>query len=168
MATHGPTHVFGLLGTTRARAGQGLGSAVPETYEAVDYGLTAMLIDAAALLTPQPRFVYLSAAGVKPSRPGSYFEARWKVEQALQGTGLPWTIARPCFITGPDRDDSRPGERLGAALGDAALSLAGLLGGGRLRARYRSNDPRTLAAALVRLAADPACVGRVCEGEELR
>ena len=85
LATHGPTHVFGLLGTTRARAGQGLGSAVPETYEAVDYGLTAMLIDAAALLTPQPRFVYLSAAGVTPT--AQRLQRARRVEAKLAASG---------------------------------------------------------------------------------
>lgn len=41
------------------------------------------------------------------------------------------------------------------------------LGASRLRDRYRSTDNHTLAAALVRLAADPNAEGRVLESENL-
>ena len=117
-----------LLGTA-ARAGQGLGSAVPETYEAVDYGLTAMLIDAAALLTPQPRFVYLSAAGVTPHARNAYLAARARVEAKLAASGLTHVIARPGLITGDDRDEARTGERVAMQ----GLSALGRVGAGRAR-----------------------------------
>jgi hypothetical protein len=77
-------------------------------------------------------------------------------------------IARPSFITGPDRDESRPAERLGAAVVDALAAPARLFGGRRLADRYRSTTAAELAAALVRLAADPAAAGRVLEGDALR
>ena len=48
--------------------------------------------------------------------------SREVVERAVAGSGLPYAIARPSFITGPDRDEFRPGERIGAMVSDAALA----------------------------------------------
>ncbi len=150
LAQHQPTHVFGLLGTTRARAGQGLGSAVPETYEAVDYGLTAMLIDAAVPLTPQPRFVYLSAAGVTPTTRNAYLAARAKVEAKLAESGLRHVIARPGLITGDDRDDARTGERVGAVVMQGLSALGKVAGFGRaLHRRYATMTGTQLATGLL-------------------
>ncbi len=160
-----PTLVFCLLGTTRHRVGRerrdgGQG----QVYEDVDYGMTMMVVRAAAQLGPPPRLVYLSAAGTKPSRPGSYGEARWKVEQALEAGSVPWTIARPCFITGPDRQESRPAERSVAALLDGMLWL----GGGRARARWGSMTADELAQGLVRHALTPESAGAIVEAADLR
>ena len=160
-----PTLLFGLLGTTRARA-QREGTADP--YVAVDYGLTRLALDAALAANVRPKFVYLSAAGVSPAARGSYLAVRWRFEEALRASGLPHVIARPSFITGPDRDEFRLGERVGAAGADALLRVAGALGARRLRDRYRSTTGTTLAAALVRLALDPTATALVAESEHLR
>ena len=136
--------------TTRARAGQGLGSAVPETYEAVDYGLTAMLIDAAALLTPPPRFVYLSAAGVTPHARNAYLAARARVEAKLAASSLTHVIARPGLITGDDRDEARTGERVGAVVMQGLSALGRVAGFGRaLHRRYATMTGAQLAAGLL-------------------
>lgn len=162
-----PTLVFALLGTTRARA-RTEGMAAQQAYARVDYGLTKWLIDAAVACASATRFVYLSAAGVRPDARSAYVAARARSEAALRDSGLPWTIARPSFITGDDRDEARPLERIGASVGDGVLAVAGLLGGRRLRDRYRSTDARTLARGLVRVALDPAFERRVAESEDLR
>ncbi len=152
-----PSHVFSLLGTTRARArtARGRGEGAP-SYDSVDYGLTALLIEACAALHPPPRFIYLSASGVPTlsARPplGSYYRARWKAEQDLDASGLRAVIARPGFITGGDREEFRPLERLGALLLDAALRIAGATGLKGLRERHRSFTAAELAEALVSLA----------------
>lgn len=160
-----PTLVFALLGTTRAR-GRHAPAGVEESYETVDYGLSVLLLEAA---TPcAPRFVYLSSAGVGPRARGDYLSARWRVEQAIRASGLSHVIARPSFITGPDRDETRVGERVGAAMSDAALSVVGALGGRRLRDRYRSTTNVVLARALVRLALDRDAGDGVFESEQLR
>lgn len=159
-----PSAVFALLGTTRKRArAEGLS----DPYDRIDYGLTAMLIRAAAV-AGSPRFVYLSSAGVGPRARGGYMRARWRAEQALIASGLPYTIARPAFITGPDRDDARPGERVAATVSDSALRVAALLGGRKLRSRYQSTTNVVLATALVRLAFDPVAANRVIDGDRLR
>jgi len=166
-----PALVFALLGTTRARikalarAGQ---DPQAQSYEAVDYGLTALLLRAAKASGAGPRFIYLSAAGVNPKIRSPYYRARVQLEAELKASGLPYVIARPSFIVGPDRDQPRPGERIGSALIDGLLAFAGTLGAKRLQARYTSTTNTVLAEALVRLALDPAAANRVFESEALR
>lgn len=164
-----PTQVYALLGTTVARARAAVKAGVaPADYQQVDVGLTLMLLNACRTLPRPPRFVYLSSTGVHPQVRGAYMQARARVEDELRKSGVPYTIARPSFITGPDRDEARPLERAGAAVSDAALSVLGLLGARRLAARYRSTTNVALAAALVRAAGDPAAENRVLEADELR
>lgn len=163
-----PDAVFALLGTTRARATRAAGRGRDEGYEAVDYGLTMLLYHAAVQSGVNPRFVYLSATGVREQGGNAYLQVRARVERELRAGSLPWIAARPSFITGPDRDEFRAGERIGAAVSDGLLAVVGLLGGGRWRDRYRSTSNGVLADALVRLAFDPSVVNRVVESEELR
>ncbi len=163
-----PDAVFALLGTTRARATRAAGQGRDEGYEAVDYGLTMRLYRAAAQCGVNPRFVYLSAAGVREQGGNAYLQVRARVERELRAGTLPWIAARPSFITGPDRDEFRAGERIGAVVIDGLLAVVGLLGGGRWRDRYRSTSNGVLAEALVRLAFDSSVVNQVVESEELR
>ena len=162
-----PTHVFALLGTTRARSRAEARSAA-DGYERIDYGLTALLLRAALAAGSQPRFVYLSAAGVRERSGNPYIAVRWRMERELAGSGLLYVIARPSFITGPDREESRPAERIAATVADALGAFAGALGATGFRDRYRSTSAATLARALVRLALDPATADGVVESEALR
>ena len=114
------------------------------------------------------RFVYLSAAGVGPNSRVEYVRVRWQLETELRASGLPFTIARPAIITGPDRPEVRPTERLAAGIGDAALGLIGKFGGRDFAERYQSMSGEVLAAGLVRLAYDPEGAGRVVSGPDLR
>ena len=139
-----PDLVFGLLGTTRKRTRAGDGN-----YMAVDYGLTALLVDAVAS-GPRSRFVYLSSVGAHADARGDYMRARWLAEEHIRSSGLPHMIARPSFILG-ERDEPRPGESVGAGFIDGALGLVGALGGSRWTAPYRSILAPTLAENLVRL-----------------
>jgi uncharacterized protein YbjT (DUF2867 family) len=162
-----PTVVFALLGTTAKRA-KGEGMESEEAYERVDYGLTALLIDAAAALPEPPRFLYLSSLGAEPGTKNAYLAARVKAEAKLRESGLPHTVARPSFVTGSDREESRPMERTAAVVADAALAFAGLLGATSLRDRYSSLAAAALAKALVAAGLDPACDGRVLDAARLR
>jgi nucleoside-diphosphate-sugar epimerase len=167
LARIAPTHVFALLGTTRARVRAAAQRGAVESYEAVDYGLTSVLIRAAAREPRPPRFVYLSSTGVSGAARNAYIAARWRAEEELRASGLPYVIARPSFITGPDREEPRPLERTASVLADALLAAAGALGARRVRDRYRSTSAAALARALVRLAFDPAA-NVVVESEGLR
>lgn len=165
-----PTMVFALLGITKASAKREAQGGTPApTYDSVDYGLTALLLRAASSVEPRPRFIYLSSAGIPKSEPraGSYLHARWKVEKELAESDLRWVSARPSIITGDDRDESRPGERIGGSVLDGALAVAGALGMKRTRDRYRSTTNVILAQALVRLALDETKSG-IVESEHLR
>ncbi|MCO4770734.1 MAG: NAD(P)H-binding protein [Deltaproteobacteria bacterium] len=177
VAERAPDLVFGLLGTTQARARREAAQGVPKeanSYETVDYGMTKMLMSAMEAASSTGRFVYLSSEGARnaanPSKKpaGAYLDVRWRIESELEAGPLAWTVARPSFITGPDREESRAAESVGAVFGNAALSLLGALGAKTTRERYRSITATQLAAALVHHALAPSSVGKVLRGEDLR
>jgi len=166
-----PECVFALLGTTRARMKKAANAGfdpLAQSYEAVDYGLTAMLLRAAKTAGSDTRFIYLSASGTNPKSMSPYYKARSKAEKEIIDSGLPYSIARPSIITGPDRDDNRPGERIGAVVADAMLGAAALFGARKLKARYSSTTNAALATALVEMALDPGAQYKIFESEELR
>jgi len=159
-----PEQLYILIGTTRSRA---RADAVDgNIYEAIDLGLTRLAVEAAVASSRRPRIVYLSSVGADPKARSAYLAARGRAEQVVIGAGLPWVIARPSIITG-ERDDSRPGERGAAVVGDGLLALAGAFGGKRLRDRYRSTTPDVLASALIRLGEAPEH-DKIVDGADLR
>jgi uncharacterized protein YbjT (DUF2867 family) len=149
IATHRPTHLFALLGTTRKRAAR---EGLKDAYEQVDYGLSAMLLDAALHAGRAPRFVYLSAIGVREDTGNAYLRVRARLERELKASPLPYLIARPAFITGSDREESRPAERAAAIVTDGLLGVAALLGARTLRDRFASLTGRALAQGMTVLA----------------
>ena len=165
----GPTLIFSLLGTTRKRANDDAAAGRESGYEAVDYGLSAMLLQATERSGLRPRFIYLSSVGVPEHAPlpQSYLRARWQMERDLAEASVPFTVARPSIITG-SRDEDRPSERFGANILDGAMSIAGLFGAKKFASRYRSTTSEELARALVRLARDPTAVRRTYYSESLR
>lgn len=166
-----PDVVFALVGTTRARMDRLASGAVDyavASYEEIDYGLPALLLQACVAAEIRPRYVYLSSAGVGPGRSSEYLAVRARVEQELRDSTIPFTIARPSFITGPDREEERPLEQLGATFADGALSVASVFGFGSLKQRWGSTTATVLAGALVRLALDPDAAGAVVESQDLR
>lgn len=160
-----PDLVFFLVGTTRARART---SNEDESYEAVDYGLLSLLVDACTSVPSPPKLLYLSAMGVRKGALTAYYRARYKAEETIKESGLPYVIARPAMITGPDRRESRPLERLGALSTDIAAATLRLVGARRLADRYRSTDADELATALVDLALDEEAANIIVESEELK
>src|SRR4029079_17325323 len=65
-----PGVIFAALGATKKRANQAASHGEDpeqESYEAVDYGLTSILLRAAVKAGHRPRFVYLSSMGVSDS-----------------------------------------------------------------------------------------------------
>jgi len=162
-----PSHLFALLGTTRKRE-RALGRDGAAGYEAVDYGLTSLLVQAAKDAGIHPRVVYLSAAGVGPGSRNAYIAVRWRMEQELRASGLPFVIARPSFVTGADREERRPTERVLAAMADRLLAVPAALGGREFADRWRSLTATELATALVKLAFDPAAEGKVVDAAAMR
>ncbi len=168
MARIQPTHVFALLGITRARARARAQAGRPaESYASVDYGLSAMLLEATRRGAPAARFVYLSAIGASESAGNEYTRVRGRLEREIRDSGLSALIVRPSFITGPDREESRPTERIAAAITDRALLLAGVLGARSLRDRFRSVSADQLAGAMISLASEPFTGVRTVNGEDI-
>ena len=149
MARHHPDFVFSLLGTT-AKCGKTDGS----SYEAVDYGLSVLLLGAAAGVEPWPCFVYLSSTGADGPALNAYMKARVRVEKAITDLGMNHLIARPSFITGEDREEDRPGERVGAKVVDGFLNTLSAVGIKGPRAKYGSITGPQLGEALVKLAVE--------------
>lgn len=152
-----------LIGTTRGKAKSD--GVAGDIYQEIDRGLTEIAVDAAKQVGGI-RLVYLSSVGADAKASSAYLKARGQAEDAVRGSGLPWVIARPSFIVG-DRDESRIGESIGAGIGDGVLAVAGLFGGKKLRAKYRSTSADVLASALIRLAEAPAH-DLVVDGDDLR
>jgi uncharacterized protein YbjT (DUF2867 family) len=159
-----PAQVYVLIGTTRSKAKSD--AVQGNIYEAVDLGLTKIAVDAARASEVQPRIVYLSSVGADPNARSAYLKARGQAEDVVKASGLPWVIARPSIITG-DREDGRLGERTAAVVGDGLLAVVGVLGGGKLRARYKSTTPDVLASALIRIGEAPE-TGVIVDGAALR
>ncbi len=160
-----PTVVFALLGTTRARAGK---EGIDDPYERIDFGLTEMLRTAAIGAGHQLRFVYLSAYGATERTTNKYLAVRGRMERLLHDGTLPFLIAQPLFITGPDREESRAAERIGAAVLDSVLRAAAWMGAARLRERFASMTGGELARALVTLALEDQAARRVADAVTLR
>jgi nucleoside-diphosphate-sugar epimerase len=168
MARHRPDAVFALLGTTRRRGSSARAAGAREDYDTVDYGLNAMLLRATVRGAPGARFVYLSALGVGPHGRGGYLRARWRLEQELRASGLDFTIIRPAFITGPDREERRPAERAASIAIDSLLRLLRRLGVRQPYLRFHSLTATELASAIARHAFDPASAGTELRPESLR
>lgn len=149
IASHRPTLVFALLGTTRARAAR---EGLTDAYERIDYGLSAILLDAARNSGSLPRFVYLSALGVTDGSKNPYIAVRARLEKELVASGLASLIVRPAFVTGPDREESRVLERVLGATVDGVLAVAGVAGASTLRDRWSSLTGAELADGMVQIA----------------
>lgn len=169
MARVRPEFVFALLGTTRARAarderatGQAAG------YDAVDYGLTILLLNAVQAAGIRPRFVYLSSIGASADSGNAYLAVRGRVEQEVQRSELPYLIVRPSFISGGDRDERRIAERVTSRVADALLRGASRLGGQALHDRWATLSGAELAAGMVRLAMAESDGRRVVDSADIR
>ncbi len=159
-----PEVVFFLVGTTKSADRR---SEEDLSYEAIDYGLCRMLVDACVATGLGPRFVYLSAMGVREGSRSAYYQARYRAEEAVKESGLSYVIARPGMITGPDRDESRPMERAGGVVSDVIAGGLRLMGAGRLADRYGATDNTELATALVELGLGEG-ESQVVEAEDLK
>ena len=165
LRTLAPTHVFCTIGTTRNRAKADQISG--DIYQAVDVGLTRMLVTAAVGSGARPRLVVLSSVGASPKSASAYLKARAQAEGFAIESGLSWAIARPSFIVGDGREDRRRAEDATAAVANGLLGMLGALGATRLRDKYRSIGPDALATALVRLGLDETA-DRVYQAGDLR
>jgi uncharacterized protein YbjT (DUF2867 family) len=139
-----------------------------DPYLAVDLALTQAGIAAARPLEPPPRLVYLSSMGAAPGARGAYLRSRWKAEDMVRTSGLPWTICRAPLVSARGRDEARPLERLAEPVLAAASGLLRALGLSHAAERLRPTSAAELAHGLVHAAHNYTTIGRVLEAEELR
>ena len=150
-----PDRVFLLLGTTAVKARAAARSGGADASQAtIDLGLTMLAIGTTRTASPEAGFVYLSALGASPTG-NEYLRVRATVEAALVSGPNPFTVVRPSFITGSDRSESRPGERVGALAGDAVCAVLRRVGARRRAANLASITGPALAKILIELAAGP-------------
>ena len=70
------------------------------TFMAVDAAGTARLVQAARAAGVK-HVVYISGAGARPDADRHWFRAKWRAEESLRTSRLPWTIIRPTWVYGP-------------------------------------------------------------------
>jgi NADH dehydrogenase len=126
-----------------------------QTFEQVDAVGTEHLVEAART-AGIGQVLYLSGAGAAPDAKRHWFRAKWRAEEAVRSSGIPFTILRPTWIYGP-RDVS-----LNRFIGFARqLQLVPMTNLGRqLLAPVFVDDIARLAADSL---TDPAAEGQVFE-----
>jgi uncharacterized protein YbjT (DUF2867 family) len=147
--------VVQLIGTVRARFAE------TGDYEAVDYGTTARLIDAAKL-RGAPHFLLLSSVGAGVGV-GQYLKWKQRTEALVKGSGLPYTIVRPSYLAGDEQFKER------AALPGTSAFLRGFsdsIFGGELAADIRPINIQLLARVFLHLIAEGP-QNRVLRGRHL-
>ncbi|MBM74658.1 MAG: epimerase [Proteobacteria bacterium] len=165
---HEPTHVFSLLGTTKAKNRKEAQRGNQANYEVVDKGLSLLLLRCASKIKNKPKFVFLSSMGVVENTKNAYLRARADVEREIKASELPWLIAQPAFISGADRDEFRPMERFGAIVSDGILSGLSFVGAGGLKEKYASLTSEQLAAGLIAWGVESSQSSRTLSAEDLR
>ncbi|MFZ9888550.1 MAG: NAD(P)H-binding protein [Myxococcota bacterium] len=147
--------VVQLIGTVRARFAE------TGDYEAVDYGTTLRLLDAAKL-RQVPHFLLVSSVGA--GHPiGEYLRWKKRTEDAVRQSGLPYTIVRPSYLAGDEMFPER------AQLSATSAFLRGFsesMFGGGLAADLRPINIQVLARVLLSLVRDGA-TRRVLVGRHL-
>jgi len=153
-----------LVGTMRRRFAAG------DTYESSDYQPVVDLVASAKrVAAPEPRrFVLLTALGARPG--GGYLGWKYKAEEVVRQSGLPWAVLRPSFLDST-HSASRPSDgaqRKPPPLVDGALRLVGALPG----LRGFSDDVRVmpvevLCRAIVRILHDRAPSASTLTGRQL-
>lgn len=153
-----------LVGTMKKRFATG------DTYEASDYQPVVQLVESAKRAGPDARhFVLLSSLGTRAGA-GGYLGWKWKAEEVVRTSGLPWAILRPSAFDsrGSGAQPSDGGERKPPPLMDGALRLVGAVPG----LRGFADDVRpipidVLARAIVRVVKDGAPRASVMTGRTL-
>jgi hypothetical protein len=153
-----PTLVFSLLGSSpeRIRGENGVeANPFVDSYKAVDLGLTAMLVRAAASAGSNPHVVLASATRAREG--GNEFEAsKAKAEEFVRKSGLPHTIVRIERVLDTEVSP-RPHSSFFRSITEILLER---------KRRRLSMTTAELAEVMVACALDPAFHNRTLEPEE--
>jgi len=152
-----------LVGTMRRRFQQG------DTYESSDYRPVVQLVDSAKRVPGGPRhFVLLSALGAREGK--GYLGWKWRAEEAVRHSGLPWAILRPSFLdsrgTGSAPSDGRA-RRPPAVVGGALRLLGSLPALRGITDDLRPLPIDVLCRAIVRVLRERSPTGAILTGRSL-
>ncbi|EKO35402.1 NADH(P)-binding protein, PF13460 family [Leptospira santarosai str. CBC379] len=151
----GITDVFCSLGTTISKAGN------RENFKKVDYEYVLKLAKLVKEIGAKS-FCVVSALGADPNSFVFYNRVKGEMEKDLEGIGFSFLgIFRPSLLEG-EREEVRPGETMGQFF--AKIANPFLLGGIR---KYRSIRGRTVAKAMVRIAAKGPTGVRILESDRI-
>ena len=171
---HQPTHVFSLLGTTKAKAKKAAQQGQKATYEDVERDLSLLLLDKIEAYAetnperPTPKYLFLSSLGVSDNVKNRYLRARAEVEIQVRKSSLPWLIVQPSFISGSDRRETRHGERFGSIVSDALLSTMAFVGIKKPYQLYGTLSAKQLAKGLVAWALDDSAYHQTLNTIDIR
>jgi uncharacterized protein YbjT (DUF2867 family) len=133
----GVSEVYACLGTTIKKAGS------QDAFRKVDHDYTLAVANAAKA-AGATRFALVSSVGGSPRSSNFYLRVKGETEEAVEKIGFAGlVIARPSMLVG-DRAESRPGEKVGIALGKA-FSFA-MVGGLK---KFRPIGAKQVAKAMV-------------------
>ena len=147
-----PAYVFCLLGSNPRRMGhRGKHGYNPfiDGYEAVDNGLTTMMMRAVSSCGSNPRFIIASAVGADEDARNEMLAAKGKAETFLRNSSLRYTGIRIATLTGTPVEERRRGRW------DRFLASLGLA-----NERY-DIFPEEAASLLVDVALDPGSIDTI-------
>ncbi len=73
-----------------------------QTFQRIHVYGTQNVLDIAKRAGVQGRFIYMSAIGSASDAPAEYSRTKFAAEQAVENSGLPYTIFRPSLVIGKD------------------------------------------------------------------
>lgn len=91
----GCSTVVHLVGIMREREG--------ETFEAINHQGTRNVIEGAKMANVK-KIVFMSALGTKQYADHPYFASKWRAEEEIRASGIPYTIFRSAPVLGPGGD----------------------------------------------------------------
>ncbi len=152
-----PDVVVSALGTTMRMAGS------KEAFHAVDHDLV-VAVGTAAKAAGARHMMAVSSVGASADSSNFYLKTKGEAEAALGALGFTRTdFLRPGLLTGCNRQESRPGERLGILLSPFTDML--MIGG---LSRYRSIPSELVANAIATLAVAGGTGAHIHENDAIR
>lgn len=133
----GVTEAYACLGTTIKKAGS------QDAFRKVDHDYTLAVANAAKAAGVE-RFAVVSSVGANARSSNFYLRVKGETDEAIEKIGFgALVIARPSILVG-NRDEHRPGERVGVAV-SKAVSFA-MIGGLK---KFRPIEARRVAFAMI-------------------
>jgi len=167
-----PTMTFALLGSHKSRMRTKRNrrpNPFVDSYEAVDYGLNVMLARASASSGSNPRFVFISTAAAKEKSGKEFNKTRFRTEEFIKKTGLPYTIVRaPSIRNGGRTDYRKKNNEAKLMLNDGFSALVGIFGASQYRLNHSSISNLQIAESIVDSAFNKETINKILMPKDYR